>query len=531
MDDILNRSAGLQLSEKEGAEVIIGTPVSESNRVLAGKFFTKRRVNLESVARVLRSIWKTNQSFEVSDLGDNKAFFLFQNEDDADRVRLQGPWSFDKYFLALHKLRTGEAVNKIKFDRMALWIQIHGIPTTFQTKEVGHCIGTTIGSVESVDANEKGFCLGSFMRVRVMIDISHPLCRGRKVRLGDSSQFWVDFKYERMPIFCYLCGMVTHDENDCLVGLRRTERMNAEDKPFGPWLRATQERLQKPQLVLATSRDSDMELQKHAEPHIQAVTGPDQFSRCAVKGNHPQATMVQDNGKGKANVGVVEAVTKEKIPQIPHKQHECQFEEQLKVIDAAIFGETANTTNHQKPMQSTGMAEVIQTNDLVTQTQCKVEEEARIVGPQEMSKNIMVPPLGPQPLDGPANKVQVNLSTIPKFIMGPTSPTSPTKPKPKKASQVNLRKGQVGPAMQRKENVFRRGIVRVNSKDMGTESMEVEKNEKCGKRRTRPLLEDMSDLVENVKRKKVEGDVMALSKLMAQELGSVVAAGQPRREQ
>ena len=43
MDDILNRCAGLQLSEKEGAEVIIGTPVSESNRVLAGKFFTKRR--------------------------------------------------------------------------------------------------------------------------------------------------------------------------------------------------------------------------------------------------------------------------------------------------------------------------------------------------------------------------------------------------------------------------------------------------------------------------------------------------------
>lgn len=78
---------------------------------------------------------------------------------------------------------------------------------------------------------------------KCMIDISKPLCRGRKVRLGGLSQFWVDFMYERMPIFCYLCGMVTHDENDCLVGLRRTERMNVEDKSYGPWLRATQERL------------------------------------------------------------------------------------------------------------------------------------------------------------------------------------------------------------------------------------------------------------------------------------------------
>ena len=91
--------------------------------------------------------------------------------------------------------------------------------------------------------------------------------------------------------------------------------------------------------------------------------------------------MVKDNGKGKADARVVDAVTEEEIPQIPHKQQGCQFEEQLKVIDAAIFRDTADTTNHQKPMQSMGMTEVIQTNVLVTQTQCKVEEDARIVGP------------------------------------------------------------------------------------------------------------------------------------------------------
>ncbi|XP_050281194.1 uncharacterized protein LOC126722088 [Quercus robur] len=203
---------------------------------------------------------------------------------------------------------------------MALWIQIHGIPTTFQTKEVGYNIGSTIGAVESVDTNETGFCLGSFMRIRVMIDISNPLCRGRKVRLGESSQFWVDFKYERMPIFFYLCGMVTHNENDCLVGLRRTERMNAEDKPYGPWLRATQERLQKPQLVLAPSRDSDKEVQKNPDLHIQAVTGSDRHSQSPMKGTDPQTMAVKDNEKGKANVGVVVATTEVKISQIPHEQ-------------------------------------------------------------------------------------------------------------------------------------------------------------------------------------------------------------------
>ena len=105
------------------------------------------------------------------------ALFLFQNDDDVDKVLLLGSWSFDKYLLALHKLEAGEAVSKVRFDKMSFWIQIHGIPTMYQTKEVGYSIGATLGTVEKVDVNEKGFCLGNFMRIRVMIDISIPLCR------------------------------------------------------------------------------------------------------------------------------------------------------------------------------------------------------------------------------------------------------------------------------------------------------------------------------------------------------------------
>ena len=58
MEEITERCAGLQLSSREDAEVIIHEPVPEEGLVLLGKFHTKRRVNLESVARVLKSMWK-----------------------------------------------------------------------------------------------------------------------------------------------------------------------------------------------------------------------------------------------------------------------------------------------------------------------------------------------------------------------------------------------------------------------------------------------------------------------------------------
>uniref|UniRef100_A0A7N2KWY2 Uncharacterized protein n=1 Tax=Quercus lobata TaxID=97700 RepID=A0A7N2KWY2_QUELO len=64
MDEITNRCAGLRLSAKESAEVEIQNSEMEAGPILVGKFYTKRWVNLESVARVLRIAWKTKENFE-----------------------------------------------------------------------------------------------------------------------------------------------------------------------------------------------------------------------------------------------------------------------------------------------------------------------------------------------------------------------------------------------------------------------------------------------------------------------------------
>ena len=50
--------------------------------VIMARFFVKRRVNLKAVASTLKSAWKTELGFEVRDLGENKAIFLFEDEID-----------------------------------------------------------------------------------------------------------------------------------------------------------------------------------------------------------------------------------------------------------------------------------------------------------------------------------------------------------------------------------------------------------------------------------------------------------------
>ena len=75
MDAISNICDGLKLSNKESSKIDIAPPIQNAGYILAGKFYTKRRINLESVARLLKTIWKTERNFEVCYLGENRALF------------------------------------------------------------------------------------------------------------------------------------------------------------------------------------------------------------------------------------------------------------------------------------------------------------------------------------------------------------------------------------------------------------------------------------------------------------------------
>lgn len=46
------------------------------------------------------------------------------------------------------------------------------------------------------------------MGVRVEINIDKPVKRGLKIMKAGGEHFWVNFKYERAPTFCFLCGVI-----------------------------------------------------------------------------------------------------------------------------------------------------------------------------------------------------------------------------------------------------------------------------------------------------------------------------------
>ena len=66
--------------------VNLSTNVVENNEILVAKFFTKLRINLEAIIRMLRIMWRSGGSFDIRDLGINTIMILFDDEDDPEHI-------------------------------------------------------------------------------------------------------------------------------------------------------------------------------------------------------------------------------------------------------------------------------------------------------------------------------------------------------------------------------------------------------------------------------------------------------------
>ena len=55
----------------------------------------------------------------------------------------------------------------------------------------------------------------TYMRIRVTIDVRKPLKRRMNLKKVGGDWLWIDLKYERLNIFCFICGLLGHTEKQC----------------------------------------------------------------------------------------------------------------------------------------------------------------------------------------------------------------------------------------------------------------------------------------------------------------------------
>ena len=208
-----------------------------------------------------------------------------------------------------------------------------------------------IGVVDH-ESNDNEVDRGSFFRVRVRIDISVPLCRGRILSIEDDEDCWVEFKYERLPNICYWCGCLDHSDKDCERWIASEGTLASSEREYGPWIRATPTQArQKPVVLVPGFYESRRK-------------GGSQFSRPATEKEGQAGSEARETGAQSTDeLGKETAISEEEISEtiialnisVPQKEAVLNagkngnngsiegnkgdpFEENLKEIDEELNG-------------------------------------------------------------------------------------------------------------------------------------------------------------------------------------------------
>ncbi|XVF53488.1 hypothetical protein PTKIN_Ptkin05aG0103200 [Pterospermum kingtungense] len=99
-------------------------------------------------------------------------------------------------------------------------------------------IGRRLGKLLAMDESLEGGGWAAFLRLRVMVDLTKPLRRTIKLAGGeDKRERWGRLAYERLPTFCYRCGLLGHADIDCEAA-DSGQTSNPELLQYGDWMRA-----------------------------------------------------------------------------------------------------------------------------------------------------------------------------------------------------------------------------------------------------------------------------------------------------
>lgn len=119
---------------------------------------------------------------------------------------------------------------------MEIWVQVHDLPHGMMTEKILQSIGNYVGVFVKSDPGNFNDAWRTYARIRIKMNIDKPLKRRMKVKREGDAWGWINFKYERLSTFCFVCGLMGHSERECAIVYANPEK--TVERAFGTWLRA-----------------------------------------------------------------------------------------------------------------------------------------------------------------------------------------------------------------------------------------------------------------------------------------------------
>ncbi|XP_074300158.1 uncharacterized protein LOC141631378 [Silene latifolia] len=184
-------------------------------------------------------VWSPQGKVVGSVVDARQRIFIFRFEDVRDKGKvLDGqPWHFDKYVWCFNEPNAEGNLMETPLYYMPLWTRIYDLPIKGRTNEdnvrrLGEQLGKFVAKDEMLYPE-----MERSVRLRILHNIRKPLKKFVEVRMPSGKVNSFDVKYEKLPLFCYGCGVLGHGEKECEHGPYQEDELM-----YGDVLRASPRR-------------------------------------------------------------------------------------------------------------------------------------------------------------------------------------------------------------------------------------------------------------------------------------------------
>ncbi|XP_024009126.1 uncharacterized protein LOC112084158 [Eutrema salsugineum] len=162
-------------------------------------------------------------------LNQERFQFIFKHELDLEEVLRKGVQSFNLWTLAIERWIERPPSDYLQF--IEVWVQIRKIPVNHYTLKAITALGEFAGLVKVVAWDPLKAQNRSYVRVKVVFDVSKPLRVSKVVNLPSGEVATIFYYYENIQKRCYTCQRITHEQERCHLFIA-SKQSNEKGKKF-----------------------------------------------------------------------------------------------------------------------------------------------------------------------------------------------------------------------------------------------------------------------------------------------------------
>jgi hypothetical protein len=183
---------------------------------MLARYFSLKAVNIDLLHKHFSEVWRNRTKMLFTPLRDNFFIITFTSEGDFNFVNGGGPWIHQGVACLIAPFVNNAQPSESVLDSVRLWVRFYDVPWNKQTDAYGRLLGGKLGKVVEVDVDEEGLKLSDYLRVRIDWPLSQRLlARFRTTVKGQPLPRVYPMMYERVPFFCFHCGLIGHNPEQC----------------------------------------------------------------------------------------------------------------------------------------------------------------------------------------------------------------------------------------------------------------------------------------------------------------------------